>query len=58
LDAGTSYCVSCGCVSCGCTNDAAYEKLIANENRIEERRFWLKLWSSLSNMALFSRLFR
>jgi hypothetical protein len=53
LPKGSGY-----CVACGCTNDAAYEKLIANENQIEKRRFWMKVWASLGNIALISRLFR
>jgi hypothetical protein len=53
LPEGTGY-----CVACGCTNDAAYEKMIANENQIEVRQFWLKLWSSLSNIGGAFRWFR
>lgn len=53
LGEGTSY-----CVTCGCTNDAAYAKLIANENQIAERRLWLKFWTAFANMTLLSRLFR
>lgn len=53
LPEGSGY-----CVACGCSNDAAYERLIENENKIESRRFWFKLWTSLTNMALISRLFR
>jgi hypothetical protein len=53
LPQGSGY-----CVACGCTNDAVYEKLIANENQIEKRRFWMKVWASLGNIALISRLFR
>ena len=44
LAEGTSYCVACGCAS-----DVAFEKMIANEDKIEERRVWLKFWISLAN---------
>jgi hypothetical protein len=53
LPEGSGY-----CVACNCSNDAAHEKLIANENKIENRRFWFKIWTSLGNIGLFSRLFR
>ncbi len=53
LPEGSGY-----CVGCGCSNDAAYEQLIANENAIEDRRFWLKFWMWLASIFPFLRLFR
>ena len=53
LPEGTGYCVACGCM-----NDSAYEKMIANENKIEVRQFWLKFWTSLTNIAQGLRWFR
>lgn len=66
-EAATRHCIRCQqqlpegsgyCVACGCTNDTAYEKMIANENRIESRQFWLKLWASLTNFSWGLRWFR
>ena len=53
LPEGSGY-----CVGCGCTNDTAYEKMIANENKIEMRQFWLKFWTSLTNLSWGLRWFR
>jgi len=32
--------------------------MIANENKIEVRQFWLKFWTSLTNIAQGLRWFR
>jgi hypothetical protein len=52
LPEGSGY-----CVACGCSNDAAYERLIENENKIENRRFWFRMLSQLGNLSMFSRWF-
>lgn len=52
LPEGSGY-----CVACGCTNDSAYEKLIANENKIEQRRFWNQFWKFAGAYPIF-RWFR
>ena len=38
--------------------EAAYEKMIGNENKIEERRVWLKFWTSLANRYPILHWFR
>ena len=53
LPEGSGY-----CVACGISSDAAYEKLIANENQINERRTWLEFWMNLANRYPIFHLFR